>query len=141
MARPTKSQWDFGELFPTEQTRQVLSVSELTEQVRRLLEKQGAALPRLTFHHGACYRLEPPLPALVASYHPSRQNTNTGRLTRPMWHAVFRRARTLVDGEVARLTLTETHFGHLFDIVTDNLVHMAVFVGLVMAASLLLRGR
>ncbi len=37
--RQSKSQWDFGELFPTEQTRRVLSVSELTEQVRRLLEK------------------------------------------------------------------------------------------------------
>lgn len=36
----TKSQWDFGELFPTEQTRRVLSVSELTTQVKRLLEKQ-----------------------------------------------------------------------------------------------------
>ena len=36
----TKSQWDFGELFPTEQTRRVLSVSELTAQVRALLEKQ-----------------------------------------------------------------------------------------------------
>lgn len=35
----SKSQWDFGELFPKEQTRRVLSVSELTEQVRRLLEK------------------------------------------------------------------------------------------------------
>src|SRR6266487_6934453 len=40
MSKPTKSQWDFGELFPTEQTRSVLSVSELTEQIRRLLEKQ-----------------------------------------------------------------------------------------------------
>ena len=63
MSRTSKSQWDFGELFPpspgsfgatgpTEQTRlrgeaasspqarKVLSVSELTEQVRSLLEKQ-----------------------------------------------------------------------------------------------------
>ncbi len=40
MAKPAKSQWDFGELFPTEQTRHVLSVSELTTQVKRLLEKQ-----------------------------------------------------------------------------------------------------
>lgn len=40
MSKPSKSQWDFGELFPTEQTRRVLSVSELTTQVKRLLEKQ-----------------------------------------------------------------------------------------------------
>ena len=40
MSKPTKSQWDFGELFPTEATRKVLSVSELTAQVRSLLEKQ-----------------------------------------------------------------------------------------------------
>jgi exodeoxyribonuclease VII large subunit len=38
--RKSTSQWDFGELFPTEQIRRVLSVSELTEQIRRLLEKQ-----------------------------------------------------------------------------------------------------
>jgi exodeoxyribonuclease VII large subunit len=36
----SKSQWDFGELFPMEQTRRVLSVSELTTQIKRLLEKQ-----------------------------------------------------------------------------------------------------
>ncbi len=40
MSKPVKSQWNFGELFPTEQTRRVLSVSELTTQVKRLLEKQ-----------------------------------------------------------------------------------------------------
>jgi len=38
--REAKSQWDFGELFPAEQTRRVLSVSELTAQVKRLLEQQ-----------------------------------------------------------------------------------------------------
>ena len=35
-----KSQWEFGELFPTEQTRKVLSVAELTSRIRRLLEKE-----------------------------------------------------------------------------------------------------
>ncbi|MGH7975834.1 MAG: exodeoxyribonuclease VII large subunit [Limisphaerales bacterium] len=36
----SKSQWDFGELFPTEATRKIFSVGEVTEQIRRLLEKQ-----------------------------------------------------------------------------------------------------
>jgi exodeoxyribonuclease VII large subunit len=39
-----KSQWDFGELFPVAETRKVLSVSELTAQVRALLEKQIGAV-------------------------------------------------------------------------------------------------
>src|SRR5439155_14093193 len=32
--------WDFGELFPADAGRRVLSVTELTGQIRRLLEKQ-----------------------------------------------------------------------------------------------------
>ena len=40
MSRSSKSQWDFGELFPTEPACRVLTVSELTAQVRRLLEKE-----------------------------------------------------------------------------------------------------
>ena len=39
MSKPAKSQWDFGELFSPEETRRVLSVSELTGNVRALLEK------------------------------------------------------------------------------------------------------
>lgn len=35
----------------------------------------------------------------IASYHPSRQNTSTGRLTRPMWLDVFARAREILDHE------------------------------------------
>src|SRR6266480_2453066 len=40
MSKQSKSQWDFGELFPSEATRRVLTVSELTTQVKRLLEKE-----------------------------------------------------------------------------------------------------
>jgi exodeoxyribonuclease VII large subunit len=39
MSKPAKPQWDFGELFTAAATRKVLSVSELTAQVRSLLEK------------------------------------------------------------------------------------------------------
>src|SRR5580765_2270119 len=40
MSKQTKSQWDFGELFPTEATRKVFTVVELTTQIKRTLEKQ-----------------------------------------------------------------------------------------------------
>src|SRR6266404_1119996 len=40
MSKPAKSQWDFGELFPRAETRRVLTVTELTSQVKRLLEKE-----------------------------------------------------------------------------------------------------
>lgn len=35
-----------------------------------------------------------------------------------------------VDGEIARLKLQATSFGHYLDIITDNLVHVAIFVGI-----------
>jgi phosphatidylglycerophosphate synthase len=34
------------------------------------------------------------------------------------------------DGEVARLKFQETRFGYIFDVTTDNLVHVAIFIGL-----------
>jgi len=46
------------------------------------------------FRHGAEYALAGGL-TLMASYHPPLQNTNTGKLTRPMLLAVFNRARQL----------------------------------------------
>jgi uracil-DNA glycosylase family 4 len=44
---------------------------------------------RFQFSHGASYHLGPHDPHLVASYHPSRQNTQTGRLTPAMFDAVW----------------------------------------------------
>jgi uracil-DNA glycosylase len=57
-----------------------------------------ATLPpreRPPFRHGAVATL-PDGTILVASYHPSRQNTNTGKLTRAMWWHVFGRVRQLL---------------------------------------------
>jgi uracil-DNA glycosylase len=51
---------------------------------------------RPPFAHGAATTL-PDGCVVIASYHPSRQNTNTGKLTRAMWDAVFRRARAALE--------------------------------------------
>jgi uracil-DNA glycosylase family 4 len=48
------------------------------------------------FAHNASYSLGPGLPALVASYHPSRQNTQTGRLTAEMFDQVWARVQRLL---------------------------------------------
>ena len=40
MAKGSKSQWDFGELFSPQETRRILTVGELAAQVKRLLEQQ-----------------------------------------------------------------------------------------------------
>ncbi|MDJ0274171.1 MAG: uracil-DNA glycosylase [Aigarchaeota archaeon] len=66
--------------------------------VRRLLADEGfSPVGKRTpkFSHGAHYEFrnrEGRRIHLLASYHPSRQNTNTGRLTEAMFRRVFRRA-------------------------------------------------
>jgi uracil-DNA glycosylase family 4 len=57
-----------------------------------------ARQPRPAFAHGAVYAL-PDGPVLIGCYHPSRQNTNTGKLTSRMMDAVFRKVRGALEGE------------------------------------------
>ena len=55
----------------------------------RALREMGHDPPRLAFAHGADETLPAGLPRLYASYHVSRQNTNTGRLTAAMFDGVL----------------------------------------------------
>jgi uracil-DNA glycosylase family 4 len=70
-----------------------LAWQESVRQVRRRKWYTGRA-PK--FQHGAKVSLGDGR-WLVGSYHPSRQNTNTGRLTEPMLDAVFATAKSLLD--------------------------------------------
>ncbi len=54
------------------------------------------------FSHGGEWDLDGGI-TLISSYHPSRQNTQTGRLSRPMFHQIFARARRLIDFSPGRL--------------------------------------
>lgn len=60
--------------------------------LRALGLKASAGVPG----HGSEFAAEPY--TILNSYHCSRLNTNTGRLTAPMFEAVFERARVLLDG-------------------------------------------
>ena len=62
----------------------------------RVMAGRGFAVkPRPTFTHGAVYKIAGS-PVVIASYHPSRQNTNTGKLTPQMMSSVFNKAAKLV---------------------------------------------
>jgi len=65
----------------------------------RFLREQELKVKGLQFHHAAFYQLPEPYPALAASYHPSRQNTQTGKLTEAMIDAVFLRIRRFLDSQ------------------------------------------
>jgi uracil-DNA glycosylase family 4 len=69
-----------------------------------VLKTRGAIGSRaaFVFGHDLEYRPAPGYPILISSYHPSQQNTSTGKLTEKMLTDVFRRARKMVEKETSR---------------------------------------
>jgi len=65
-----------------------------------ILHEQGKIARRsaFVFGHNAVYETGPGQPLLISSYHPSQQNTSTGKLTEPMFRAVFEAARRRITG-------------------------------------------
>jgi len=88
-------------------------------QTLRSLRLKGAKIPSLPFGHGRVYEVSasqalrtPRLPkylyggqansqlrtiSLITTYHPSQQNTQTGKLTRPMFHRIFRTVKKKLE--------------------------------------------
>ena len=79
--------------------RAVLALGQLAlDSYLNLLRSQGVAFLKkdFPFAHGAVHR-PPQGPPIVCSYHPSRQNTQTGRLTMAMMLRVLRLAKEVID--------------------------------------------
>ena len=77
--------------------RVVLALGRVAfETYVKYLKEQGVDVREFKFRHGALY--EPPThPALIASFHPSRQNTQTGKLTEPMFDSVLREVKRIIE--------------------------------------------
>jgi len=70
-----------------------------------ILRSRGVILRRsaFAFAHDRQHQLAPGAPVLISSYHPSQQNTSTGKLTAAMLRAVFRRAARILRGSASIL--------------------------------------
>jgi uracil-DNA glycosylase len=65
-----------------------------------VLKSRGAIRSRagFDFGHNRRFVTAPGQPPLISSYHPSQQNTSTGKLTEKMLLEVFRQARGVAEG-------------------------------------------
>jgi uracil-DNA glycosylase family 4 len=85
-----------------DRVRVVLALGQIAfDHCLRLVRDHGYCVPRLRFEHGlhqtAMHESGAGRLDLVAAYHPSRQNTQTGRLTSQMLDHVFDLARDRLD--------------------------------------------
>jgi len=87
------------ELDLLDKVRVVVALGKFAyDQTWRILQDRGADLPRPRVAFG--HAVEVPFQRnriLMASYHPSQQNTFTGTLTQEMFHRVWQRAREVLS--------------------------------------------
>ncbi|HUG81245.1 MAG TPA: uracil-DNA glycosylase [Bryobacterales bacterium] len=106
--KPTREEFELCRPYLEEEIELLLNVKVVIVLGRlaldtylKILLDRGQIERRSTyaFGHAARHRLPSGLPNLLCSFHPSRQNTQTGRLTPAMFLQVFRLARRLIDGK------------------------------------------
>lgn len=66
------------------------------QSIQRLYRGKRVSLPKFEFRHAGVYQPDDSFPWVVASYHPSQQNTQTGRLTVVMFDEVWQQAKALL---------------------------------------------
>jgi len=67
-------------------------------QTLRSLREKGVGIPPLPFGHGKVYLLQNGQ-TIITTYHPSQQNTQTGKLTQPMFDKVFEMAKETLKAQ------------------------------------------
>ena len=98
--RDTCRSWLEAELDLVDRVQIVVALGGLSfDQILRIGRDRGWEVPKPKppFGHGVEVELGPDAPRLIGSYHPSQQNTFTGRLTEPMLDAVFLRVAELLS--------------------------------------------
>ena len=91
------------ELKLLKNVRVVLALGKIAfDSFLKAYQEMGGTVskPRPQFGHGALAQLGYGV-TLIGSYHPSQQNTFTGKLTRKMFHSVFEKARDILGREQA----------------------------------------
>lgn len=93
--------WLDNELALMKQIRVVVALGRLAfDNWLWIQRSRGVISSRspFVFQHDGEYRMDN-APVLISSYHPSQQNTSTGKLTAPMLRAVFERAKAVIEEE------------------------------------------
>ena len=86
------------ELDLLKNVRVVVALGGVALRIYLSILRDGGAIRSLSafeFAHNRVHRTAPGCPILISSYHPSQQNTSTGKLTAAMLRQVFARARRL----------------------------------------------
>jgi uracil-DNA glycosylase len=85
-----------NEFFLLKQVRAVLALGKMAfDAYQRFLFKQGVVTKKVPFSHGSSH-LYPGWPTLYGSFHPSPQNTNTGKLTLPTMVQLLKQIQKLL---------------------------------------------